>query len=780
MRGLRAWAGWLILLGVFCIGFGTWLPLPVAAQASDITLVVRPAFQGMVRPGGWLPVTIEVTNNGVDRTAEIVVGTANGPFQSTFVELPGGGRKGAILYAFIYGSPRQLGVRVLVDGTEVTTASARLQPVTEGLLVGVIGERELRLPAQLADGIRVTSVPVPLADLPPESLGLSPFDALIITDVAANEITPDQQRALQSWVQRGGTLLVNGDVGIARTLSSLPRELIPATVGALAAPLTDPSVTPVTLTPSASAPEVYPITLPLISTPLPLAYGKRFGNGQTVVLAFDLAAPEVVNWSGWRELWQALLPPPSFIPSGLGFGTKLYSTYVEENLASALTTLPALDLPSLNLIGILLACYLVVVGPVTYLVLRRLDRLAWGWVVVPVLTGIFTAGAYGIGYDLRGGEVIVSQITLIDANAPTSAHERSFIGIFSPDRYAYRLQATESVTMVRPVSVQGPWSSPPLTNGTYVQGSDDNLVVENLEISQWSMQAIASDRMISAPLITAQITVNGDTVQGEVTNRSERTLEDVVLAYGEQIALINALAPGEQRSATLERPSHAFDGISLSYLIYGPQFEAMSRVAQPVSPTLQLRSRIIDSLYGYGAITRGAQPLLLAWYQDTETSLIPVDRRATMQHLTLVRGAVRLQVTDEIKLNSNGFIGSFEQTAGTNSPCYNGNLLGIAPDLQPTIMRFTLPADLIGLQPSALLLNLRSDSFWSGEIELYDWITGSWTPIPTDAFQSVALDIPQPDHFLSSQGVIRLRLKNRDFQNFTCVYADPVVRGRLP
>jgi hypothetical protein len=522
------------------------------------------------------------------------------------------------------------------------------------------------------------------------------------------------------------------------------------------------------------------VKIPLIKSQLPLAYGIRYGEGQAIVLAFDLATPQLINWIGWRELWQALLPPPSFIPQGLGFGTKLYATYLEENLASALTSLPALDLPSLNVIGMLLACYLIVVGPITYLVLRRLDRLALGWIVIPVLTVIFAAIAYSIGYGLRGGEVIISQITLLDANTPTLARERAFIGIFSPDRSTYRLGTTDTTALVRPISVQGPWSTPSLTNGRYVQAAADGQVVEGLEIQQWSLQGLLSDRIVRTPDLTAHITIDGDEVKGDVTNRSDRSLEDVVLIYGNRVGMIGNLSPGEQRSVSLEQPSHAFDGISLSYLIYGPQFEAMGKIGQPVSPTLQLRGRILDALYGYGTNTRGLQPLVLAWYSNTITWLTPLERRATMQQLTLIRGTAHLRTTGELELRNGSFSISVEQSGGFNSPCYTGDRLGIVPDSNATVMRFTLPESLVGLQPTSLAFSLRSDSFWNGDIEVYNWTNGQWESVPTQVFQNIEVEIPQPDHFLSHQGIIRLRLKNRDMQNLTCVYPDPIVRGRLP
>ncbi|MCS6888625.1 MAG: hypothetical protein NZQ09_10480 [Chloroflexus sp.] len=779
MQTKRAWR-WLLVVLVLA-GLGpAWLA-PVAAQNADVTLTVRPAFQGFARAGTWLPVVIEAANNGVDQRAEIVAGTANGPLHSAIIDLPGGSRKGVTLYTYVQGGPRQLGVRLLVNGEEIATASARLQPVSEGLLVGIVGERSLRLPAQLSDGVKVTNVPVALADIPPEGLGLSPFDALIMTDVAANELAPVQRSALQAWVLRGGTLIVNGDTGISRTLGLLPAELAPVTPGDLLPALKDPPILPLALSPRNQNRDVYPLTLPLLTSPTPLAFSQRYGEGHVTVLAFDLGAPELVNWPGWRELWQTILPPPAFIPSGMGFGAKLYAAFVEENLASALTSLPALDLPSINLLALLLGCYLIVVGPVTYLVLRRLDRLALGWVVVPVITVIFAAVAYGVGFNLRGGDVIVSQISLIDAIEPELARERDFIGIFSPDRSTYRLRAVGEPPLVRPIAVQGPWSPGPPVNGRYLQVAPDSLVVDGLDVPQWSLQAVAVDRIIHSPGLEAHITVNDNQVQGEVVNRGDQTLEDVALVYNDYLKLIETLAPGEQRTVQLERPPHAFDGITLSYLIYGPKFEEVGRMGQPVPPALQLRGRILDALYGYGTGTRGAQPLVLGWYSDKTAQIEPVNRRATMQQLALVRGSARLQLSGEVTLR-NGFAAVFEQVGGMSSPCYTGNQIGVVPDPQPAVVRFTLPQSLGGLQADQLTVEVRSDTFWNGRIEVYDWANGQWETLSIDPLiQNISVGLEQPARFLNGNGALRLRLQRLDQgQSFSCVYVDPVIQGRMP
>ncbi|MEF3273756.1 MAG: hypothetical protein K6356_05040 [Chloroflexus sp.] len=781
MQRKHAWSNVIILIVAAVLSAG--LLVPVTAQSREVTLTVQPTFQGFVRPGTWLPLQIEIANSGVDRVVEIVAGVPSGPFHSMLVDLPGGSRKGVTVYAYVAGASRQLNVRLLSRGEELTSASVRLQPVSEGLLVGVIGEREPNLPAQLADGIRVTTTLLSLAEVPDEGLGLSPCDALILTDPGFNELTTAQRSALQAWVLRGGTLIINGDAGIKRALNLLPTELVPVTPGNVLPPLNDPPLTPLALQPRSDTSEnsVYPLVLPMLTSSLPLAFGQQYGEGQVIVLAFDLWTPELSRWDGWRELWQTLLPPPAFVPANLGFGAKLFATFIEENLASALTSLPALDVPSINLIVLLLGGYLIVVGPVTYLVLRRLDRLALGWIVVPAVTVVFAVIAYGVGFNLRGGDVIVSQITLIDAFEPTLARERKVVGIFSPDSSVYQARALGNAPLVRPISVQGPWSTGQLANGRYLQAAPDGRVVENLEVPQWSLQAITFEHIAPAPGLEAQMMVNGEEVLAVVTNRGHYMLEDVALIYGNQFGVTDQLAPGEQRTVPMQSIPAGFEQASLGYIIYGPQFDQITRLGQVIPPELQLRSRILDALYGYGMGTRGAQPLVIGWYSDQQAQIDLIGRQATKQHLTLVRSMARLHVGGEVQL-SGGFAATFEHVSGMNSPCFAGNLLGVVPDAQPTTLRFTLPRDLAGLQLQDLTLNIRSDMFWNAAIEVYDWASGRWESLLSEPLiQHLAVSLERPERFLNGNGAMRVRLQRRDQnQTFSCVYVDPAIRGRLP
>ena len=69
----------------------------------------------------------------------------------------------------------------------------------------------------------------------------------------------------------------------------------------------------------------------------------------------------------------------------------------DSQLVSAVSQLPSLALPPIGGLIALLGAYILLVGPVNYLVLKRLDRREWAWVTMPVLIVVFAVGAYAFG-----------------------------------------------------------------------------------------------------------------------------------------------------------------------------------------------------------------------------------------------------------------------------------------------------------------------------------------------------------------------------------------------
>ena len=78
-----------------------------------------------------------------------------------------------------------------------------------------------------------------------------------------------------------------------------------------------------------------------------------------------------------------------------------------------LSNLPSLDIPSVRALGVLLILYIVIVGPVNFLLLKLKNKLHFAWVTIPTLTVLFALGAFGLAYSLRGNDIMINKLSVI-------------------------------------------------------------------------------------------------------------------------------------------------------------------------------------------------------------------------------------------------------------------------------------------------------------------------------------------------------------------------------
>jgi hypothetical protein len=812
IRSLRLRALALGLMALFTLAASPALAVPLA-PADEVTLFARPAYGGAFRPGSWLPIIAELENSGVDRTVELRVGTREGAQYAVEVELPNGGRKAVTVYAYLTPASRRLTVRLMSAGEELAEQTLTLQVANpRARMVGYVAPQGVtaRPPARLNPTTPLAAVDLAAADLPERALGLSGFNAIVLEDVPTAELSEAQRAALREWVLRGGQLIVSGGAGIERTLAGLPQDLAPVSVGAVepvaAEALFGPSVAGAAPLPYASlVPRAagdgsqdeakpqrppYPVVFASLAAAPQPAIEQSLGRGVVTVLAIPLGHPAIEGWEGAGRLWEELLRLGQELPAGFAPENTTLDGFMEGNLAASLTSLPALEFPPLGLLIGVVAAYIVLVGPVTYLALRRLDRQALGWVVVPIITLIFAGLTYGLGYAQRGGDVLLNQVTLIEPidGGEAQARVRSFVGLFSPERRSYTLQVAapeQETPLLRPISVQGPWDTNTGGGGVFVQDVGLGGEARGFEVSQWSMRAFASDTIVPYGEVRSLVRLEGERLLGEVENGGPATLIDVALVQGDQVLRLGDIPPGETREGELKRRQMGQPGMfgpttPMSYLVYGEEMDRQSQQGGgPLPPALQQRIRVLDALYNYGPSTRGGQPLLLAWADAATLSVSPADVRSDQQGVAIVIGAPRVALGDgEITLGSGWLAPRFE--GGAASACFGGQGTGLTLGPDPTVIQLGLPRDLYGFQPSELMLLTASDGPWLDDtiVELYDWTAGSWEAQP---ITNREIPVLSPARFLSSHGALRVRIGSQQAQaGFGCVYIDARLKGALP
>jgi hypothetical protein len=775
-----------------------------AQSAPGITLSARAGFDGYYKDGYWIPVRVTVANDGPDipdGMLSIAVPRDYGAAETLFtrsVELPTQSRREIFLYVIPDGSLSTLQVK-LVDQKNKILDSANVRMIQAGtldLLYGVLAAS----PSAFNDFLDLDPssgsafvAHLDLGDLPPVGRGWHALDALMISDVDTGALSPEQRSALAGWVAGGGRLMVAGGPAWQKTAAGLS-DLLPVSVTG-ARTLTDlndlgtfaASVNPVgeaviaigTLSPDA-------VTLAETGE-APLIVSRHSGFGQVTYLAFDPAFDPFKGWEGFEGLFRKILSMPIDQPSWV-------DGFINWSSArDAVNALPNLQLPSTFQVCGFLSIYLIVVGPLNYVVLKRLKRRELAWLTIPGIVFVFSGAAYVSGYQLQGTQATLHQLSVVQV-WPNSAQAQvdELVGLFSPRRSNYDLEFMPGF-LVRPIPSAGTYGVTP-RDVKLEQGDVTRLFDLNTDVS--SVESFVAQGQIPAPSFESELTLEvandgSVSLNGTVANLSDLVLTDAVL-----------LAPGPNNAQRLGefKPGDTHT-ISL-YLGRARAWPAQQNAVTPAVPASGVTSGLsrttpayyassydttIDDLFGtsggyyynysnreefrrysllssvlnvYGGVGRGNGIYLVGWTSTTPAPARITDRAFNTIDTTLYLITLR----PEINLGEATFTvppalmmwTPLESAQGGPPTPYD---LYVYQGDEYTI-RFAPAQPLPFTEVSALTLHLSSYGVTgtaNAKVDLWDFAESAWSQQKNLIWGDNP--IAEPDRFVGPGGEIQVRIE---------------------
>jgi hypothetical protein len=607
-------ASWLVALAA--LG-----PAATPARAADPpTMTARVLLQGHARLGSWIAIEVHLVNTGPSISGELRLqgGTQGGTRYATAVQLDSPSDKTWILHAQPPSFGQQLEV-VLVSGSSVVLRQKVAVTIHDPgqLIVGVVAENAAKIVGTLSlpnvqNQQPAVVVPLTVADLPTRIEAWSALDRLVWQDVDASTLSSEQLTAMRGWLALGGRLIiVGGSAGIG-ALGGFPDDILPyrpsSTIDVAAG-----SLTSLLGSPPEGATDVPAMAGDLIrgrvlatSADRVVAAQVSYGSGAVAVLGIDPTIGWVAERAASKSLWPTLIPARSD-------GSVAMTD--DSQIVSAVSNLPSLALPPLGGLLLLLVGYIALIGPLNYLVLRRIDKREWAWVTMPVLIIGFALGAYGFGSALRGSSIIVNEVGIVrGAPDATEGSASVYLGVFSPARGVYQVAVPGGALLSSPISgdVFGGTSA----SLDVIQGDPSR--VRDLSVGFGSLRTIRAETQAVVPKVHAELSLVDGTLTGTIRNDSSTKLEKPAIVLGGNVKVLKDLAPGEQVQVSLKLVSTNMFGQSLSDRIFGQIFFGQTGALTENARRDQTRHLVVDQLTfdpQFGNFGRLATdgPVLLAW-----------------------------------------------------------------------------------------------------------------------------------------------------------------------
>jgi len=561
---------WASFLAAIAIAFSAaWMRGPVTAQSTGPEMQVTVGFDGYCRSGnsgGWCPVYIVLSNEGADIEGELIVpvsgagGDRNPNLYARSVVLPAHSRKAYFLYIASAGSFARSRLTVqLVAGETLASEGISVSWLDErNRLYGVASSNPsaLNFLSDVAPSGGAAVAHLALEALPPDPLGWEGLDVLVLSDVDTTVLTGAQRRALEAWLAHGGHLIVGGGAGAARTVAGV-EDLLPVTVGGVH-PVDDlwalgERVGALTVEgPYAVAEAALKTGEVLIAqeegddqSDIVLWARRPYGAGKVDFLAFDAGLNPFARWEDNGELWELIVGVQ-------GAGARRFTVSNGYGAREAVNAIPGLELPTtLQLLAFMLA-YTILIGPLNYVLLRKLDRRELAWVTIPVLILGFTVCAYVTGFQIRGLTAIVHRLSVVYVPEGAGIGRVSgAVGIFSPRRATYDVWVADAG--VREIS--GDFYGGPARQPLHVVVQGEGVVVTGLRVDVGGIQPFIAEGYVDVSTVASglQLSVSESgalQVSGTLRNGGV-ALHDAVLIAGDHEQRLGDLEAGGEASVQL-------------------------------------------------------------------------------------------------------------------------------------------------------------------------------------------------------------------------------------
>lgn len=587
---------------------------------APVSIRVSAGYDGQYRGTAWTPIRITLHN----RTASDFSGTVEvpestnamnnyGPPQpfhalyQTPVTLPAGATKQVTLYIPGYDIQSEVDASLRIGGRTVSRATYITGFADNTFTMAALTSdpadvswlNSLNPPGVTTNLVRLTP-----ATLDPVPEALATFDLIALTDADTSRLDHEQIAALERYVHNGGSLLLIGGPNWQGTLRPLPADLLPGhLVGARAVPDLHSllSISPVSTTTSSGRQFNQATTISVLDRPrgavaasqagVPLVVRTMLGRGEIEYLAFDPAVDPVRHWAGGQDLLGLLVttaapvaasrgaqpagPPPS--PFFNAFGPP-------SDIASELSNVPAVALPSLLLFIVLTALYILLLGPLNFLVLRRLKRRELTWVTVPTLALLCVGSTFGVAFHLKGSTVLLNTVGMVTLDGSDGPHPATlYVGLFAPVRGDYHLTYDGSAlpdTVPQFNFYYGPGGPPPRTNPLGLRLQEGAKTgVTFLSMNMWSMRDVALHTTVNVPgtvQSNLHVDAHGDIV-GTIHNGTNLTLRHPTLMAGRAVAHLHDIPAGATIEARVRPSADVYnqDQSPVSFRLYGrPQYGA--------------------------------------------------------------------------------------------------------------------------------------------------------------------------------------------------------------
>ncbi|MEG0258815.1 MAG: hypothetical protein RR595_10090 [Lysinibacillus sp.] len=626
----------LVLLFMLVMSFV--LPVSQASAAPTLEVQATPGINGKAKYQTIVPITITVKNNGPDYSGDMAINAASynevGSSLVLPLDLPAGEEKTFELYmeglndyggsnskllAFYEGGIEK-GKFVAHKGAKQLQANF-LEP--DATFIYTLTEKSDRLAAYLRlsqltsnGGVEVFNLNQ-LKDytLPDDSQGYAMANVIAVDEIALADLSQKKQQAMLKWVQDGGTLLLGASDQVEATAGifkdSLPLKLSQQTTTVSAESLMKLSGGGVFTSPIS----VYTATQNTGSVPVLtdgstiLAAKKTIGSGEIVQTTFSLGDNPLASMDGYAALTAKMINIQNTMPQGMMHGNSPMDL-VSNQLNPVNSLFPSFEV-SVTYMLVVIIIYILIIGPILYFVLKKLDKREHAWWIIPSISVGLSIVLFIFGAKDRIMQPQVQQSALYKVNEDNSVNGYYLQSILTNRGGDFVVETDKNTTALAVRNYNSfDTGMKELHETSYIKEHANGSTLTLRDLSYWSVHSFAGKTTAqNIGKMDIDLTLKNEKITGTVKNNFPFTLKDVTLHSGIKEVKLGDIEPNatlqvdkELKMTVLQKPTMYSYGGGFTYPSKKEEIDPMR-----IERMKELALPLVDN---------DASPVLTAWSEQ--------------------------------------------------------------------------------------------------------------------------------------------------------------------
>ncbi|MDM5246693.1 MULTISPECIES: hypothetical protein [unclassified Lysinibacillus] len=589
----------LILLFMLVISFI--LPIDQAKASATLEVQAKVGISGKAKYQSVVPLQVTVKNNGADFSGDMAINASRSFEVASALVLPidiaAGEEKtfnlyidgladynysNADVFAFYEGSIEK-GKKVAYKGTKQLQANF-LDP--SSVFIYTLTDKSDRLSAflRLAQSAPQSNVEVfnlnQIKDytLPEDAQGYAMANVIAIDEMAVADLSQKQQESLLKWVQDGGTLLfgaadqVNATAGIFKDY--LPLALSQQTTSVSADSLSKLSgggifTQPISVYTATENQGSIPV---LTDNKTILASKKKVGSGEIIQTTFSLGDQPLASMDGYAALISKVLNIQNVQQQGTMVNGQSTMDQISYELRNVNELFPSFEV-SVSYMLIVIILYIVVIGPILYFILKKMDKREHAWWIIPAISVVLSIALFVFGAKDRILQPQIQQSAFYKINNDSSLngyYVESILTNRSGDFVVNTDKDSSALAFRKNNDFTGTMGD--LHESSYIKENANGSTLTLRDLNYWSVQSFAGKTTPqNIGKMDIDITLKNEKLTGTIKNNFPFALKDVTLISGikeVQLGDIEAnetLKVDEELTATVLQKPSTFTSYNYNY-----------------------------------------------------------------------------------------------------------------------------------------------------------------------------------------------------------------------